>query len=374
MAETKEVNLFSDDVVIIIGAGASVPFGLPTGLDLIDLIHAQLEKEENLISNPQGYNSNDTPLFQASNLAGCERTSAKWIASQASDSIDDLIRHNPKYSTNLKQGIALELLKATSNVVSVQNAYFYGSVTKFLPKDFTARKFPLIINGKPKLDTSNKPIQLRNWVHNLINIIRNQITSGVYTSGQKVKIISFNYDGILEAILDKMWTDSELINDDWKTYINIVHPHGLVDNITNELMANQVPDLIKSNAEKIAIIHDTSSSLSPEIQSWRETAKGFVENSKYIYSIGFAFAKSNCDYILGMSDRWAKGDREIHYINFDGNVGLDARVMRFETGRDHLPVSKYEHGSHLHPMAPIKGDYLQITDALMGGFLGEMPS
>lgn len=51
MAETKEVNLFSDDVVIIIGAGASVPFGLPTGLDLIDLVQQRLKEEANGFSS-----------------------------------------------------------------------------------------------------------------------------------------------------------------------------------------------------------------------------------------------------------------------------------------------------------------------------------
>ena len=362
-----ETNLFSDDVVLIIGAGASVPFGLPTGLDLIDLVHKQTKFEFEKINSHNGYNSMDVPISTLASVHGNPFTSGmpahEWINAQASDSIDDLIRHNPQKAKFLRCCIVLELLRTTTRTNMISDSYI--NRWEVLEADnFCSRKFPLVINGEKILDKKNQPVMLRNWVHNLINIVREQVTLGLREEGQKIKIISFNYDGILEYILEKMWTDSEVIDLHWTEYFNIVHPHDRLDIITKPLLKSDISGYIRGNFDNIAVIHDNDAGLHADIVAWRSEAKKIMANVKKIYSLGFAFAKSNCQNILGITKDWCVSGKEIHFLNFDDNFGLRSRVEYYRG----FPEGR------LVEMKPLKGDYLQITDALMGGFLGEMPS
>ena len=398
----KEVNLFSDDVVIILGAGASVPFGLPTGSDLIDQIQSSLSDELKTIETdirknkpyqpiiPNSLAIEDVPLACAlannldtagsldlNNSKNQVSKLADWLKEQVSDSIDDLIRHNDHKANELKKCIAYELL-----IRSHERATDF-----FKRRNFDARhvvqidkKQEILYRKDEDGKKTSEPITIRNWIHNFINIARLQFIEKFksieewrnHESKPKIKIINFNYDSIFEDVVEKSWKQvaTELPNS--KDVFEIVHPHGKIE-IPTSLGKAKIAKWITDNFENIAVIHDIEASIAN-----RDEARKFISDCNQLFAIGFAFAKANCD-MLGIESLWANEHKSIHYLNFDDNKGLDIRVERFDGPklyghRNGYLVDHEKNKSHVYPMSPLKGDYLQITDALMGGFLGEMPS
>ena len=412
-----ETNLFSDDVVIIIGAGASVPFGLPTGLGLIDLVANGLRDELKDLENLENQLERDrflsylelrkqiakyAPAYVAlneifedkdwanfgnnfiPNAKAYLKETAEWIESQVSDSIDDLVRYNRPKARILKIGIVYEILKRTHD----------KDLTGFHSKNFQLRKIHQINSeGNLLYYDDEKPILLRNWIHNLINVVRNNFLKNWNSisdwksskSNNKIKIVTFNYDGILEEVLATNWASVESKLPNWRDIFEIVHPHGNIT-FTNFIGFENLPRYLFNNEKKIVVIHDNK--VNKEVTGARDRAREMVDNARHIFSLGFAFAKPNCD-LIGLHEKWANEDKSIHYLNFDNSFSLDTRVKRLNgdkldgynanSSRDadktgSVGYSHKENGSHIYKMTPLKGDYLQITDALMGGFLGEMPS
>lgn len=400
MAETKEVNLFSDDVVIIIGAGASVPFGLPTGLDLIDLVQQRLKEEANGFSSlilrchkepffrPQISDLiNETPVYCALknihdpnsysetvhfNLAEKELIDlSNWLGVQVSDSIDDLIRYNEDKSLLLKICITDILISRT----------YIKSDNSYVAKEFKSRKIQqLDKDGKAQSDKETKrPIELRNWIHNLINVVRAQFIESwrkienwhELENKPKIKIISFNYDNILENILEDNWNAVKSQLPEYSEIFEIIHPHGKIIH-SKSILFRDYPKHLFDCANSIAVIHDNDSNVSKVTLEERSKANKMISNSKNIFAIGFAFARLNSE-LIGLYEWKEKlGARYINYINFDGGQSLRLRIKEL-AGEHKLNSGNYSL-IYACETKNEKGDYLQITDALMGGFLGEMPS
>lgn len=406
MAEAKEVNLFSDDVVIIIGAGASVPFGLPTGLDLIDLVQLRLNKEANSFSNLiRQKNKNpfevitipqlirETPIYCSYKLIHDKEYSgetvyfvnaekelleiADWLKTQVSDSIDDLIRYNDDKSLLLKICITDILISRTY----IKHDHGYTS------KEFKERHIEQTDKfGNKKIDSvSKEPVKLRNWIHNFINVVRAQFVENWktidswqnITNKKNVKIISFNYDNILESILEENWNAVSSKLPKSKEIFEIVHPHGKIIHSKN-ISHENYPKHLHECANLISVIHDGENNIHHDTIPERFKSKQIIENSKSVYSIGFAFAKLNCE-LIGLTD-WVKtpGIREVNYVNFDNGQSLRSRVNKI--GGKYQVRRKQD--SRLEGYANIfiketkneNGGLYHITDALIGGFLGEMPS
>lgn len=406
MAEAKEVNLFSDDVVIIIGAGASVPFGLPTGLDLIELAIIRLNQEAEFFSNclekrySDSYSNitindlvRETPIYCAlKEIFGLEyvgkpidlqsakadlESAAVWLSNQVSDSIDDLIRYNEENALLLKICISDILINRSYE----KDEYHY----KY--KGFKIRKIQQIDKfGRPKLDKDRKQLEpLRNWIHNFINVVRSQFSENwknyedweQYKIKPKIKIISFNYDMILEKILLENWNSVGSKLPKMDDVFQILHPHGKID-FKDIIKLSEYPKYLFDCALNISVIHDVDFKVNDYTHRERKDVKKVISIAKEIYSIGFAFAKLNCDLIVINEWRNDTATRCINYINYDGGISLRKRVNKL-CGDFHVVdkangqikgntiIRAYEEFNE-------KGDYLQITDALMGGFLGEMPS
>jgi hypothetical protein len=375
------LGLFREGTVIIIGAGASVPFGLPTGLSLIDdgvkvIRDEALALERFAKADPVAYVRNlphFAPVFYAwkhdgvptidiepSNAAHELTEQANWLAAQTSDTIDDVIRHNPDRTALLKAVTVFVLLRATHDAVSRK---YYE------PRNFGSRLLP-----KDK----------RNWIHGLINLARAELIDEWETTSppmHKIKIVSFNYDGVLEKVLDQCWKSVESKFGSWHDYFSIIHPHGVIPIAEGTVQLRDVPKHLADNSKNIAVVHDGISQLPEPIRNDRSVARAWCLRVDQIYAIGFAFAKSNLRLLR--LDKWLQIDksgytdpeeREFHYINYDGSSGLRARVaylcnlrhLEHETG-DFARNTPYE-------MRPLPNEKLEIADAIMGGFLGEMPS
>lgn len=381
------MGLFSADTAIIIGAGASVPFGLPNGLQLMDLAAVVLDSEASVLEKiaeryPFGtVLANKAPITYAIhdelqagskieiNMAASilKRTSS-WIKKQTYDTIDDLIRNFPDKS---------KLLKIVITYCLVDSLYKRNTDGEWIISDAALQR---------KLST---PKDERNWIHSLINLARAEMLDdpNYWSSGERIKIINFNYDNLLEYVIGKLWADSNAINivqgspernaANWRDVFEIVHPHGHLSSLPATIPEREFFQFLRSAAADIAVVREQAE-LPESIRIQRGRAREICEQATLIYAMGFAFARTNCELLgLGGGGRDGSGfpvaSQEIRYLNYSGEFGLRDRVDRLATPPGEASLHAVL-GRSVHETKDQAGGKLPIHQALMAGFLGEMPS
>ena len=372
------MSIIDEGSVFIVGAGCSAPFGVPVGGSLVDDLAKQLAEEFNKATGAPT-NRHPQPIRNAVSRASqfpkqftsfpislsvystaketTHNNVEKWTADlnklialekrlkgQASETIDDFIVENPDYSEITKIGIAWAIFDRLYN--------FENGPNQFVRKDVSARY----------LDDNHT----RNWIHLLINIIRAGIRSGDVSSENKVKIISFNYDPILETVLDEQFSNTEVDYGRYTDYIEILHPHGAFTDFQKEV--RQPARLICSWAEEISVVNEAH--IPEAIGEIRQNANEWIRASGTVYAAGFAFSKPNCDMLglnrEGYANKPSPIKPTIHYCNYDGGAGLSEIVTR-RAARDmhNNPVVSEQSGTLDRP--------LSVEQWIKGGFLGEMP-
>lgn len=149
------------------------------------------------------------------------RKLTELLDGQTSETIDDVIVENPSCSDILKACIAVEIAESTCT---------YNQNSRAIePRALSARYLT-------KGECSH-----RNWIDLLINLERQAIRTGQLKPGHKVRIVSFDYDGILENVLAEQFQNTGRDYPSYKDCFEIVHPHGLCGKL------NQAP--IKSPNE-----------------------------------------------------------------------------------------------------------------------------
>lgn len=360
------MSILVESSVLVVGAGVSAPFGIPMGGDMITKIREGLYSDRRQIDGDEGrfehqliayirasFQHNHgfwkTPYFgtvmhrhfdASGNLIASEaanddlqklRKLIDLLDGQTSETIDDFLVENPSYSTILKACIAVQLMQAS----------YTFSDRQITPLDFSQRHI-----GKE---------HKRNWVHLLINLVRQGIRTGELKPGNRVKIISFNYDGILEQILSRQFQNTGSSYGPYTDYFEIVHPHGLCGKL------NQDP--IKSAQElfqwssNICVVNeaDVDNTL---VLGARATAKQWIDNASRVYAIGFAFSAPNCD-LMGMRTTKSGGSRHLYYCNYNGSAGVS------------LAADKCKAYKHIFPTNGSPDKPISVEDWLYGGYLGE---
>ena len=301
---------------------------------------------------------------------------------QTSETIDDFIVENPSYSELTKICIAAIFIKKLYN--SKDGGTFHVPLglksQNYLLKQLTER------NLRQKSD-KDEDIEERNWVHLLINIVRQGIRQKSVTSENKVKIISFNYDLILENILDNQFSNSENMEGKaWRDYIEILHPHGRCAPLPDEI--DNTANLINEWADGIYVIQEDENKIPETIKQDRLRAKEIISTAREIYAAGFSFAGPNCR-LLGIADSRAHSpyqsggfDRKIYYCNWDGNIGLEMSTSRYSHSSEEttkpifkgIPQTTKTSGStKVIPQSGTIDRRLGVTDWIKMGVLGEMP-
>jgi len=198
-------------------------------------------------------------------------------------------------------------------------------------------------------------------VHLLINIVRQGLRSGKVSEQNKVNIITFNYDKILEYVLEKQFSNTESNYPNYKNFFRIVHVHGEC----GQLLETEF-DPAKACAEWANGIHVIQESSVPEIvSSARQQASEIISESKEVYFCGFSFAGPNCK-MLGLSQNNGNFNRVFFVNNYSGNVGISKAVQKFER-KTTVPstVVEEESGSLERPLG--------VSAWIKLGSLGELP-
>jgi hypothetical protein len=374
-------SLFENSVIII-GAGASVPFGLQTGFGMMTTAIADLEFEQRKLE--QLAKGNCEPdyqflltrfLFQLgaatdNKIVACRQLVAQLIAflqGQTCETIDDLIMMNVSRSSELKRLVAY----------SIFDSLYTFREQKYALNSLANR------TSKPRQDywhrnqaITHEKSGRRNWIHQLINIARAQ---GVRApNGSKIKIVSFNYDGILEHVLADKWNNAEAIESEYTDVFEIYHPHGLFEIPNTDLNFSEAYRTLDRWADSVRVVRETLENIQKNEESLSiKKLKNWVQSASDVYALGFAFANSNCE-LLGIKpmhfnnmirDDGGYRARRLHFLNFDDSYGLRARAEIYSY-MDRGGITS----SFLDEHRPTKSEFLHLDEAISSGLLGEMPA
>jgi len=260
------------------------------------------------------------------------------LTNQTAETIDAFIAENPGVSSMTKLAIASVILKGLYGVQSNKH--------ELALRPLVARELAAPHPRPPE----------RNWIHLLINIVRHGIDSGSVSTSDKIKIVTFNYDTVLEHVLEEQFSNREVPLGHYKDFFEIVHVHG------------QFPPLARtcSDPGKLAIECAAGINVVNEkttchaVEAARARAKSLVWEANKIYAIGFSFAGPNCR-LLGLDKMFSDRARQLIYCNYDGNRGIAESAKRYVQA---------------HSITERPGDFarpLSATDFIKAGFLGEPP-
>lgn len=264
----------------IIGAGASVPYGLPTGVQLMqravnrvtELDHRNTE----LRSKSFGRDLRPDLISDGATHALIEsyEQSGKTIAQVAEtfrdnrvqSNLDDFVHDHPSFSQIAATLIVIELTAAM-----YQRA---GAYWKLRP--------PFFITGS---DYNS------DWMRRFVGVLR-PLTKSV---SAKFAVVSFNYDGILERSIRMFWNRSERSYGSVDELFQFNYPHGRISKLPEAISDSNMKTVIADQARNIRIgANDDPDAITQ--------ARKLVRMTFRTYSLGFSFSPGNLE-LLDLSPR-----------------------------------------------------------------------
>jgi len=291
------------------------------------------------------------------------RNLSKLLEASTHDTVDDFIIDYPSQSLLTRIGISAvlfgQLYSKADSKVHYRHTQFEGpKVDHFELRDLLARNFPKRVDGKV--------FRCRNWTHLLINIIRYSVRNNILE--EKVRIINFNYDSVLEYVFEKLFHHTEAEYGSLDEYVEIIHPHGQFPRLS-DTVADPAAEVLRW-AESICVVQQIESSLPEHIKRARETAKNWVATSSRLYAAGFAFAGANCR-LLGLNRNYG-GPAALHYCNYDGNMGVRQSVERLRYRSS--PTGILEERFNVIEASGSRANPISIEDWFSAGYAGEPPA
>lgn len=365
--------------VLLLGAGVSAPFNIPIGGSMIEAIGNQLRAERRVLGASSGDVVIDSSVIgQAANNAskfykipihaslGLREKNVRgysfvqenfrhdmeaiWnfgrlLQDQTSDSIDDFIIQNPGLAEVSKIAIAsiifLRCYKLTADGQSVQI------------QPLSARRTDALFSTA---DERNQHAE-RNWIHILINIAREKYYSFKPDPMDRIKIITFNYDMILEHVLQSQFENTQHKYGPYKEYFDILHVHGQCGELSSDL-SNNCHSMIRGWAEGIHVVR--SQSIADNVAVQRETAQKWIRSARFIHAAGFAFARANVKLLgLDKSEQLSK----LNYCNYNRSVGVKKNADVCRIGFREVIEDCNEDSRPL-----------RVSDWFSTGYAGELPS
>jgi len=262
--------MIKEETVLVLGAGASMPFGFPSGRDLISKICEFFKKEINsrkLILR----NSSSNPFT-------VERTESfvSQLSRTPNVSIDEFLRDRPDFWEIGKIGIAAVLLGCEDpDIAASVEDNWYGLLFRELRKGASTFK----------------------------DVLEN-----------KLSIITYNYDRLFEYLLSTYLrdsynltdSDSSLIFSPESSKIQIIHLHGKIGEYEYQTRYVYYPRYdMKLDSNKILRASSQIKIVHEDIENDRcfNQAHIALDYAKRIYFLGFGFDNKNLERLLPDSIR-----------------------------------------------------------------------
>ncbi|MCK5001111.1 MAG: hypothetical protein KAS23_16320 [Anaerohalosphaera sp.] len=245
--------MITKKTVLVLGAGASMPYGFPSGWGLVKEICSRFDhvnRADTVTLAKAGYLSSDMVEF------------AKSLSVSGQSSVDAFLEHRPEYIDVGKAAIAYVLKYYESHV----NLFDLGTE--------------------------------KNWYKLFWSRLSTSINSFQYN---KLSIITFNYDRSLEQYLFTAMSNSYGLNEDQCAYklksIPIIHVHGKLGRLNWEDstlesvdfgVSETNPNVIRKASSGIKIIHENI-----EDDQEFEAAERLLRKADRIYFLGFGYHPTN---------------------------------------------------------------------------------
>lgn len=311
-----------DQLVLVLGAGASAPFGYPLGHTLIENIISGLAR---IPEDFQVGFSNSSSNFDFLNApyraiiafafsrpltllpSEFAQSIKPWKAlgvelhNTSHQSIDEFARTNPRLNKVVKLLIALEIARVGYDKDSIKNNR---------------------LRVAPQLTANARA----NWYGKLVAHLRSTHRSADdFRNSQPLTIVTFNYDNSLEDFLEKELARAELYAGlKVEEVVSIIHVHGSLKMTQPPSSAMPLAvhfgNRLFAAAEEFLVIDDTRSDQDPAA-----IAGHLIERATTVVTIGFDFHTPNVK-LIGLDQ--PKVAAKCHALNYSGSTAFDRRAIR----------------------------------------------
>lgn len=305
--------MFVRPTVIILGAGASAEFGLPTGAGLLNRLlemrpydHGrELQKSGNL----KDYDI-ASAIMQAYNqfpIPGLDDQELIEKANSTFESSIDLFSYNNNsvletakfYTSWMIQSAMIESIKKVGRFEISYITYKYR-------KDWLRHK----LNDR------------RNWIADFVRKYTEDADNGSDINSDNVIIVSFNYDKIFKKSVLNFLESSERFSEAAEDIMpKIEHVYGGL-----EFLEEIHPRYIADQRDRIAFIKEITDS-----DEHIKRIRNRIADAEDIYCCGFSFDKRNVE-LIGLNETNAR----IYSNNYDGNLELSARLRKLGVSADRV--------------------------------------
>lgn len=348
--------MLDNSTTLILGAGASVPFGLPLAAalhgNLIREIDALERYAEENFSLPHA-GSNNATLFSRAPMV----TLASYFNSEAGQS---RLPHNRPSPNAGEWMIKFRESLKTQTHDSLDRFIHDNAEHRFIGKVLLARHTLLAMyelqgsryvrrsySGRHALNNR------RNWYHQLINLIRGNV--GVDTlSAKKLCIITFNYDHSLEWALDSLFSNTSRHSDvRWREIVTIYHVNGTPVALPGSIY--DVCAFLIDCADQIQLVEENAEG---DLAKVRQAARKALLRSAQTYVVGFHAGPANMA-VIGLPE--LKSKAAVFCLNYLGHAGVTQRLRNLG-----IPEANIRCGS--------RDQALEIDVAIDEGFLEQRPA
>lgn len=301
--------MFLTPTVLLVGAGASAEFGLPTGVG----IYREASSEDEKLRSKSGartdiFLSTFWEFLRFHNLHAEQRAFrqlANKLKQSHAFSIDLYSFYNPDEAEIAKLFTAWRLIKDMFAVVKQRNEY--RELEWYLERSYRWRT-PTVSSGS----------NIRNnWIGELSNLWLSGARSIDDLAKNQLTIVTFNYDPILEETFPWVVRSHNRFQETPNELLpNLIHVHGSIGSLAEEDLNLKT---YRAVSENIKFITDTLDAPTEAVDAARKALLA----ADRIYSVGFAFEQLNLDLLE--ANIW--GARTVA-LNFDGNIKVSNSMRR----------------------------------------------
>ena len=263
--------MITDDTLFILGAGASLPYGYPTGKDLRRIICKEFPQDYSTLLNRK---ASPDPDYFGDEVIYIAQNFADYFFKSSTPSIDLFLARNHNFSDIGRTAIALSIWKSERNSCFREDvdqsqdwySYLYHRITETLTEPDNHK---LIEQNKISFITFNYDRSLEFFLY---ESILNSFTSITRTQPPKADFLPFSFQHVYGQLAPLPWQGSSSL--DYAAKLNGFELNQIYENI------RVIYDRTDDNLTKI---------------------KEQISKANRVFFLGFGFAKENLE-ALGIPD------------------------------------------------------------------------
>ena len=307
--------MFLEPTTILVGAGASAEFGLPTG----EAIYSAAAKEDVTFRNKTADNEAQffSTFWEYLCFSNDGRSQSEFkslvthLQTSSSYSIDLYGFYNPSKSRIAKYYTAWSLIKCHFEMRERIDR-FDQSVWRYGERHYPWRR--------PYVGGADRRA---NWLGVLSNQFLSGATKTTDLEQNQLVFVTLNYDSAIEETFGTFVRNHEKFADTPDELLpRVVHVHGQLDQITNESVN---VNFFRQQADNIKFISDSIE----EPSATTAQAVACLQDSLSVYAVGFAFEKNNCKLLQAGS--WG---HKAAALNFAGDTRSYTEMQRMGLKKD----------------------------------------